>query len=45
MDKILENYGKWILRRNEHDRWVETILNDTYVPLVLEFPEDYILPN
>ena len=41
---LLENYGKKILRKNEHGRWVETTLNDTYVELILEFPEDYALP-
>lgn len=41
---LLENYGKKILRKNTHDRWVETTLNDTYVELILEFPEDYALP-
>ncbi len=41
---LLENYGKKILRKNEHDRWVETILNSTYLELIIEFPEDYALP-
>ena len=43
IDLLLENYGKKILRKNEHDRWVETILNDTYLELIMEFPEDYAL--
>lgn len=44
IDLLLENYGKKILRKNEHDRWVETNLNDTYLELIIEFPEDYALP-
>ena len=44
IDFLLENYGKKILRKNEHDRWVETFLNDTYFELIMEFPEDYALP-
>lgn len=43
-DLLLSNYGKPILRRNEHDRWVEAVLNDTYFELIKEFPEDYALP-
>ena len=41
---LLENYGKKILRKNEHGQWVETTLNDTYLELILEFPGDYALP-
>ncbi len=44
IDLLLENYGKKILRKNDHDRWVETNLNDTYLELIIEFPEDYALP-
>lgn len=40
---LLETRGKIILRKNEHDRWVETYLNDTYIELALEFPEDYVI--
>lgn len=41
---LLDNYGKNILRKNGHNRWVQTILNDTYMELIPEFPEDYALP-
>ena len=41
LDLLLDNYGKKILRRNSNDRWVETFLNDSYMELFLEFPEDY----
>ncbi|CAA0173217.1 hypothetical protein TMP248_140047 [Tenacibaculum maritimum] len=40
---LLENYGKKILRKNSKDRLVETKINDTYLELILEFPEDYSL--
>ena len=43
IDLILSNYGKKIFRRNTHDRWVGTFLNNTYVELILEFPEDYAI--
>lgn len=42
MDKILENYGKQILRKKD-DRWIKTILNDTYATLIPAFPEDYAM--
>ncbi len=41
LNEVLDNYGKKVLRRNEYGRWIETIVNSTYVPLILEFPEDY----
>jgi len=31
------------LRKNSNDRWVEFIINDDYLPLMREFPEDYRL--
>lgn len=41
-DAVLSNYGNQIFRKKD-DRWVKTILNDTYATLILAFPEDYAM--
>lgn len=43
LDILLENYGKPVMRLNSHGRWVKTKINDTYLELIQEFPEDYRL--
>ena len=44
VENLIKHYGGKILRKNSKDQWVESILNKTYFPLVLQYPEDYKLP-
>lgn len=42
MDNIYKlKTGDTAFRRNTQEKWVEFTVNDSYLPLIKEFPEDY----
>lgn len=44
------NIGDKMLRKNhnypdEPEQWIEFVVNETYIELISEFPDDYRLPD